>query len=583
MVLFAVIAGLTMGTSLMAGTYSGGTGVDADNAFLISNTDDLIELSNTSSDWDAYFKQTADIAFDANEENVDWDGDGTADWDTEDQLGFSPIGNSSTNFTGSYDGNEKTISNLFINRPSQDFIGLFGYVNGDESTTEIYDLGVTNVDITGNDRVGGLLGYNLSSTVSNSYSTGSVSGTGNYVGGLVGQNNSSTVSNSYSTGSVSGSAYVGGLVGQNQSSSTVSNSYSTGSVSGSTYVGGLVGNSISNSTVSNSYSTGSVTRSSGTNTGFGGFCGYNESSTIEHCYSIGDVFSSPGIAWNVGENKDKGFVGDKYKGTYTSNFFDSEASNQTTAIGATAKNTAEMKTQSTYQPGTDNWNFTTVWEIVGDNYPRLIENRDSSLPVELTSFTAVNHSGGVLLNWSTESEIENLGFIIQRKSAVGANHDLPSEWLDIASYITNDALEGHGSTTARHDYQYSDTKVQPGVTCTYRLGDVDFSGNVTWHQTVEITVEAESAKIPTEFGLQNAYPNPFNPAVTLRYGLTKDAQTILQVYNMRGQLVETLVNMHQLAGTYDINWQPVNLSAGVYIVRLQSGNQTNLQKVVFVK
>jgi len=83
--------------------------------------------------------------------------------------------------------------------------------------------------------------------------------------------------------------------------------------------------------------------------------------------------------------------------------------------------------------------------------------------------------------------------------------------------------------------------------------------------------------------LQNAYPNPFNPAVTLRYGLTKDAQTILQVYNMRGQLVETLVNMHQLAGTYDINWQPVNLSAGVYIVRLQSGNQTNLQKVVFVK
>jgi len=144
-------------------------------------------------------------------------------------------------------------------------------------------------------------------------------------------------------------------------------------------------------------------------------------------------------------------------------------------------------------------------------------------------------------------------------------------------------VEGHGSTTEKYEYQYTDKAVQPGLTYEYRLGDVDYDGKVTWHKTVEITVDAESVKLPVEFGLHKAYPNPFNPSVTLSYGLKEAGQTTLHIYNMRGQLVDTLVNEHQLLGTYDIRWQPVNLSAGVYIIRLQSGNQTNLQKIVFVK
>jgi len=208
---------------------------------------------------------------------------------------------------------------------------------------------------------------------------------------------------------------------------------------------------------------------------------------------------------------------------------------------------------------------------------------DGSLPVELTSFTAECQSGGVLLKWSTESEIENLGFIIQRRISVGANHDLPTDWSQTDSYISDQSLEGHGSTTQRHDYQYTDTQVQPGVTYLYRLGDVNYSGNITWHNTKEITVEAGDIQVATSFGLQKAYPNPFNPSVTLRYNLTKDAETMLQIYNMRGQLVEVLESTYKLKGTYHFTWQPEELSAGVYIVRLQSGSQMNLQKVVFVK
>jgi len=98
-------------------------------------------------------------------------------------------------------------------------------------------------------------------------------------------------------------------------------------------------------------------------------------------------------------------------------------------------------------------------------------------------------------------------------------------------------------------------------------------------QKIEIT----SAHVTCEFGLRAPYPNPFNPSVTLSYSLTNDVQTSLKVYNMRGQLVAILVDSYQNGGTYSLNWQPQNLSTGIYIVRLESGNKTNMKKVVFVK
>lgn len=223
-------------------------------------------------------------------------------------------------------------------------------------------------------------------------------------------------------------------------------------------------------------------------------------------------------------------------------------------------------------------NTLTLTGQSGKEYILGTESGDNSLPVELSSFSAECKSGAVVLTWRTESETENLGFIISRKLKVES-----SKWEEIASYTSENALEGHGSTSKRHEYQYTDKTVQPGATYRYRLGDVDYGGKMTWHKTVEITVEAGDIQMAVEFGLHKAYPNPFNPSVTLSYGLQKDAQTTLRVFNRRGQLVETLVNENQNIGTYSVQWQPVNLSAGVYIVRLQSGNQTNLQKVVFVK
>ena len=160
--------------------------------------------------------------------------------------GWQPIETWGYPFKGSFDGQGYEIRDLFINRPDERGVGLFGYVG---VGGVIKNVGVVNFTVSGSSRVGGLVGDNAG-TVSNSYSSSNVNGRFG-IGGLMGDNWGS-VSNSYATGSVTGTEFkVGGLVGFNFG--TVSNSYSTGSVSGSEeYVGGLVGDNY-HGTVSNSF------------------------------------------------------------------------------------------------------------------------------------------------------------------------------------------------------------------------------------------------------------------------------------------------------------------------------------------
>jgi len=87
---------------------------------------------------------------------------------------------------------------------------------------------------------------------------------------------------------------------------------------------------------------------------------------------------------------------------------------------------------------------------------------------------------------------------------------------------------------------------------------------------------ADEGQLPLAFGLQQVYPNPFNPSVTLSYSLPENGQVSLKVYNLRGQLVETILSTYALRSSYSLTWSPQNLSAGIYFIHLQSGNKTNL-------
>ena len=155
-------------------------------------------------------------------------------------AGFIPIGQGTPYFTGSFDGKNYTITNLYIHDTSSSaHAGLFANLQG-----SVKNVGLINVSINSNYMAGGLVGVS-SGVINNSYSTGSIVGVLD-IGGLVGFA-SGTINNSYSTASVHGGSYVGGLVGV--SSGVIKNSYSTGSIVGG-YAGGLIGVNIGGAPVS---------------------------------------------------------------------------------------------------------------------------------------------------------------------------------------------------------------------------------------------------------------------------------------------------------------------------------------------
>ena len=210
-------------------------------------------------------------------------------------AGWLPIGTSSARFKGCLDGAGYTISGLWINRTTTDYIGLFGSLD-DGATLKNLGVAITAAGVKGRNYVGGVAGAISGGTISHCYATGTVSGT-NYVGGLAGvcydniADKFGRITNCYATGAVSGTDYVGGLAGE---CGITTNCYATGTVSGTNYVGGLAGCSFR---TSHCYATGAV---SGINS-VGGLVGVNYSEcSITHCYATGTVSGTNSVGGLVG-------------------------------------------------------------------------------------------------------------------------------------------------------------------------------------------------------------------------------------------------------------------------------------------
>ena len=147
------------------------------------------------------------------------------------------------------DGNGYVIKNLTINRPTENYVGFI------KSGGNIRNLGFENVNITGNNYVGAIVGE-LSVSIINCYVTGKINGN-DFVGGLTGGAKVSTsVNGSYSSANVSGNRFVGGIVGLG--SVSIDKSFFDGNISGVDYIGGLAGGNAGGAHVSNSYVMGTV-------------------------------------------------------------------------------------------------------------------------------------------------------------------------------------------------------------------------------------------------------------------------------------------------------------------------------------
>ena len=275
------------------------------------------------------YELTADLDFDTN-------GSGGADagdafW--HGGAGWEPIGSDSDPFMAALEGNWHVVSNVFIDRGAQDGVGLFGHVGEDGS---IRRFGVADVSVTGNDRVGGLVGRNQGE-VEWCFATGAVRGN-DYVGGVAGDFSAGRLRPCYAAGTVTGNDYVGGLVGHATVYSSFIGCYAASRVTGRDAVGGLVGSAAHNADFTATFSRLYITYATGRVEGrsaVGGLVGRLEYGSISYSYATGYV---------SGESEVGPLVGAAADGTsVVESFWDTDTSGHATATHGVGHSTRTLQ------------------------------------------------------------------------------------------------------------------------------------------------------------------------------------------------------------------------------------------------
>lgn len=523
------------------------------------------------------------------------------------------------------------VSLVAINFTGDDFIGgLAGYING----SNIQNCSTTGT-ITGDQFLGGLGGYiNRSTDISNCTVEFTVTGT-KYIGGFVGESFSSgrisfcqvnaTIVSNYGGFS---SDVAGGFIGHKIGFGTISNCSADGLISSKGYEqGGFVGLHVNGiieechtlmnvtndltfggdiggfagalspyvahgvtyyGTINNCYARGNVNASNLTsntgNYGVGGFVGSYETNGdngINNSYSTGSVIVSNDYS-NVG-----GFCGvvSNVNNRGSGNFWDIDTSGWTTssnAAGETGKTTTEMKTKSIFTAA--GWDFTGgIWDInsvVNSGYPFLARTEDETLPVTLSSFTGVFQNGSSMLQWTTQSESNNIGWNIYRST---------SSDQESAMQLNNELINGAGTSQIPTNYSYNDMEeLVNHNNYYYWIEDVTYGSVTHSHGPVLITVnsdidEPNAPEVSQGIKICN-YPNPFNPYTQIYFSLQEnEVAEALAIYNCKGQKVYSTDmpdNPHAWNGK---DLSGVDVSSGIYLYKITTNRKSYVKKMILAK
>jgi hypothetical protein len=198
------------------------------------------------------------------------------------------------------------------------------------------------------------------------------------------------------------------------------------------------------------------------------------------------------------------------------------------------------------------------------------------LPVQLSNFVASAAAAGRAdLSWTTVSEQNNYGFEVQKSSNRSSGFQT----------ISGSFIPGNGTTNVRHDYSYVDKTYLPGSTY-YRLKQIDKDATVHYTESIQpsgVNGVNEKKPLPTEFALSQNYPNPFNPSTVIEFALPRDSRVKLEVFNILGQQVMTLVDEMRPAGYHSVLVDGKALSSGMYLYRLSTGTQAFMRKFLLLK
>ncbi len=519
-------------------------------------------------------------------------------------------------FTGTLDGDGHTISGLYIYRPDEDHQGLFADTEG----ALIKNVTLADIDITGQNNVGGLAGRNVEGTISGVYASGVLNGHTS-VGALVGEirQQGAIITDSHASADVTGEYAVGGLAGRVTADARIDRSHADGNVTGTgeglTYAGGLAGLVNLRSSISTSHATGDVT---GTGNRVGGLAGsYNPGRGYDlvNCYATGNVTG----VWRVG-----GLVGylhnSKIADSYATGDVDGES-----FIGGLVGDSDNG--EIIYYP-TSYWRHQTfasgnvtgsgglgqIGGLVGSNRGSIIRafatgsvdgdvrvgglaGVNSSYAIIENSYATGSVKGdnmvGGLVGHNTEAnrrsgKITNsyaVGKVFDADQAgglVGLNDGDSSEnvidsYYDIEKTEQDESDGGYGRTTDEMTYPYAE-----GVFANWNfehtwIHDTDHSVNNGYpHMSMQDTDTYVSDPGPhedtaLEIRLSQNHPNPFNPTTRISFSLTEAADVRLEIFDMLGRRVALLVNERRQAGRHTVDFDASGLSSGVYISRLQVG------------
>lgn len=589
---------------LASGLFAGGSGTEQ-NPFVIETFNQLVNIDDYR---EKHFILNNDIDLFLTDTDNDW----------------SPF----RIFRGSLDGNGYVISNLHIDRPEDDNVGLFARTED----ALIKNLTLTGVNIIGNESVGALVGRGVTTTIENCHVSGTIEGF-ERIGGLVGYQSSTKIKECSASVNITGEWYIGGIIGYTNYYSTIIECNANVDNNGIGSIGGLIGYNNHFVAVSDSYATGSVEASensaagliayshntsiansnsdvdvyggdkSGGFIGFsflaqlynchasgnvigdnnvGGLIGYSLTSDIYNCYSLVDVEGNNNVgglfgthtegsamnSYSIGQVIGSGnFVGGLIGYNDRGIIHDCYWNTETSGQTQSAGGEGRTTEEMTY-PYTDNtyvgWNFESIW----------IEDDDHS----------INDGYPYLMNLPVRVALPNFS-------------PEPKEYTDPKEVTIRTNTQGatiyytiDGSEPDENSFKYSEP-ISVGRTMTIKAKayiDNWIASEVATAHYIITSTSADEPIVSHPTKLYSAYPNPFNPDTNIRFSLQSDTPVSLKIYNIKGQKVRTLVSDYLKQGEHRVVWDGRNdrgehVASGIYLYKLKTTDYTAAKKMMLLK
>lgn len=196
------------------------------------------------------------------------------------------------------------------------------------------------------------------------------------------------------------------------------------------------------------------------------------------------------------------------------------------------------------------------------------QNDPNTLPVELVSFSSNVKNNNVTLLWETATEINNLGFEVERRSVTST---LNTEWIKIGF------REGNGTSNSKNRYSFDD-QIQTNGSFEYRLKQIDRNGAIEYSKSTTIQIS-----VPNKTALNQNYPNPFNPSTEISFTIPSTGFVHLSVYDITGKEVATLVNGDLISGKHSVKFNGNALSSGIYFYTLKTASYSETKKMIMMK